>query len=183
MRVSQHLSRITHHWQRLSGLHRGLIIGLTAIVVVTVALVVAFFPRSEPPRARQYLAVKACLLTGPEGLADKKVAPVWAGMQKASLETRAKVQYLSVAGPATVANAAPFLGTLVTLDCDVMVAAGDLPVATVAEHAGRYADRRFIVVGPRSGRPNVTAVDVPDDQITAKIADLVTDLVNDEKKD
>jgi len=55
--------------------------------------------RGSAPRARQYLAFTACLLTGSRGLAGAKGAEAWAGMQAASLATRAKVEYLQALVP------------------------------------------------------------------------------------
>jgi hypothetical protein len=51
-------------------------------------------------------------------------APVWAGMQDASLATHAKVQYLQVTGEATVGNALPYLATLVQRRYAVVFGAG-----------------------------------------------------------
>lgn len=55
-------------------------------------------PEEPPSRAREYIEFQACLLTGAEGLSDPATQPVWAGMQEASRETRAKVSYLAVQG-------------------------------------------------------------------------------------
>ena len=66
-----------------------------ACAAVTGVLLVAHSSGSAPPRARQYLAFNACLLTGSRGLAGPQAAQAWAGMQDASLATRAKVEYLS----------------------------------------------------------------------------------------
>ena len=81
-----------------------------AAFVLVVALTWALWPASEPdppPRAREYLDYTACLLTGDRGIADPQAAPVWAGLQDASLATRAKVQYLAVTGPQTAENGVP----------------------------------------------------------------------------
>src|SRR5947207_16029154 len=87
---------------------------------------------AEPPRARQYLAFTACLLTGADGIAGADAAPVWAGMQDASAQTRAKVEYLSVSEPATKENAEPFLASLVSRQCDVVLVVGSAQVAAAS---------------------------------------------------
>jgi hypothetical protein len=109
-------------------------------------------------RARVYSAFSACLLTGPRGLADSQVTPVWAGLEDASLATRAKVSYLAVAGPATVGNAIPYLGSLVASHCDVIVAVGLTQAAAVRADSGRFPRVRFVEVGPAMARRNVTVV-------------------------
>ncbi|MCW2937740.1 MAG: hypothetical protein JWN00_725 [Actinomycetia bacterium] len=87
----------------------------SATAVASVLLVGALVATSggPAPRARQYLTFKACLLTDAQGITGKDAVPVWAGMQKASLETRARVQYLPAFGPTTVANAIPYLTSLI----------------------------------------------------------------------
>jgi hypothetical protein len=69
---------------------------------LAVGLAFAFTGGSAPApaaRARSYTDFQACLLAGDRGLADPAAAPLWAGMQQASLATHAKVSYLTVAGP------------------------------------------------------------------------------------
>lgn len=111
-----------------------------------------------PARARVYTDFSACLLTGPGGLADGQVAPVWAGMQDASLATRAKVSYLSVAAPATPGRAAPYLASLVLRHCDVILAVGAPETAAVDADSGRFPGTRFVTIGPGEPRRNVTVV-------------------------
>jgi hypothetical protein len=111
-----------------------------------------------PARARVYSAFSACLLTGPRGLADGQVAPVWAGMEEASLATRAKVSYLPVAGPATVGAATPYLGSLVLRRCNVIIAVGVPETAAVSAGSSRFPGTRFVTVGPGTARSNVTVV-------------------------
>jgi hypothetical protein len=108
------------------------------------------------PRTRQYLGFTAGLLTDGQGVAGQPAAEVWAGMQDASLATRAKVQFLPV--PAT-ADARPYLASLVQRQCAVVVAAGVGPIGAVAADAGRYPTVRFVTVGAASAIGNVTAVD------------------------
>lgn len=107
------------------------------------------------------------------GIADPAAAPTWAGMQHASLKTHAKVQYLSITGPATVANASPFLNTLIAFDCAVIVAAGDLPTKTVVAQAGAHTKQPFILIGASDGHPNVTSVATNDVDLSKKVSKLV----------
>jgi hypothetical protein len=127
-----------------------------------------------PVRARVYSAFSACLLTGPRGLADPQAMPVWAGLQDASLATRAKVTYLTVAGPATVGNAVPYLGSLVARHCDVIVAVGTTQTAAVRADSGRFRGVRFVEIGSAMARPNVTVVPArPAAAVRSRVASVV----------
>ncbi|HEX6500821.1 MAG TPA: hypothetical protein VF054_17590 [Micromonosporaceae bacterium] len=86
-------------------------------------------------------------------------AAVWAGMQDASLATHAKVQYLSVAGPQTADNAAPFLAGLAQGHCDLVFVAGEAPVAAVRSTAPTFPRVTFYVLGQTEPRSNVSIVD------------------------
>ena len=119
--------------RRLPG--RWVLFGVCAAVVVVVGtgLAVSGAPlpwspsggRVLPPtRARVYENVDACLLTGAQGLADPTAAQAWAGMEAASQATSARVSYLAVTGPATLAAAEPFAGSLLVQGCKVIVASG-----------------------------------------------------------
>lgn len=146
-----------------------------AVVLVGVGVVGwLVWPRPEPPRARQYLAFTACLLTDEQGITGAAAAPVWAGMQQASLATHAKVQYLPAAGPSTVDNVAPFLASLVQRHCGVIVAVGPAEVEAAQAAAGRAADAQFVLVGEASSTsgPHVTV-------ITSQSADRITVAVRD----
>jgi basic membrane lipoprotein Med (substrate-binding protein (PBP1-ABC) superfamily) len=133
-------------------------VGLVAVVVGLSAWLVCPAGPSVP-RTRQYLEFTACLLTDGQGVAGAVAASVWAGMQDASVTTRAKVQYLAVVGEASAANARPYLASLVQRRCGVLLAAGSAQVAAVAVDAPRYPSARFITVGGGPSAANVTVVD------------------------
>jgi hypothetical protein len=116
--------------------------------------------RALPPaRARVYENVDACLLTGPQGLADPSSAQAWAGLEDVSRATSARVSYLAVTGPATEAAAVPFAGSLLVRGCKVVVASGPAERAAALSEAGRFASVRFVVEGTAPGAPsNVTAL-------------------------
>jgi DNA-binding LacI/PurR family transcriptional regulator len=137
------------------------------------------WPDSGPdPRAREYRDSSACLLTGSAGVNDPAAAPVWTGMQAASLRTRGKVQYLEVDGPQTAAQAQTYLGTLLTSRCDVILAAGTAPVAAVAEIASRHPGVRFVIVGAGVEAGNVSVVDETDAAgISRTVEALVADVL------
>jgi basic membrane lipoprotein Med (substrate-binding protein (PBP1-ABC) superfamily) len=148
------------------------------VVLVLVGLGVwVLWPSAGPapqPRARQYLAFTACLLTDGRGIAGQRAAPAWAGMQDASLATRVKVQFLPAAGAATAADASAYLASLVQRHCDLIVAVGEAPVAAVAADAAKYPDARFIAVGGVASAPNVTAVGAASgSQVRERVAALV----------
>jgi hypothetical protein len=151
---------------RLPG--RWVLLGLcTAVAGVGVGLAVSGAPqpwssggRALPPaRARVYEDVDACLLTGSKGLADPSAAQAWAGMEDASLATSARVSYLAVTGPATVAQAEPFAGSLLVGGCKVVVASGAAERSAALAEAARFSSVRFVVTGAAAGTPpNVTAL-------------------------
>ena len=127
-----------------------------------------------PARARLYSASSACLLTGPRGLADRQVAPVWAGMEDASLVTRTKVSYLAVAGPGTLGDAMPYLGSLVVRHCDVIIAVGQPQTAAVNADSSRFPATRFVAVGSGAPRRNVTVVPAGSSgMVRSRVAGLV----------
>jgi hypothetical protein len=132
-------------------------------VVVAGVLVWALWPASQPeqPRARQYIDVNACLLTGPQGLADPQVTPVWQGMQDASLQTHARVSYLSATGPSTMDNVAPYLNGLLQRRCNIVLAVGSPQVAAVDLQAPKYPNVRFLVIGGHATGANITEVSGP----------------------
>jgi hypothetical protein len=151
---------------------------VVALGVVVAVLIQWIGPDSPPPRARPYLEFTACLLTDGQGLAGP-AAPVWAGMQDASLATHAKVQYLAVSGEATVGNALPYLTSLIQRRCAVVLAVGPAQVAAVGADASRYPRVRFVVVGGSGSGTNVTVVNgLSDVQLRDRIRLLLTDAVH-----
>jgi basic membrane lipoprotein Med (substrate-binding protein (PBP1-ABC) superfamily) len=119
-------------------------------------------PARPAPRARAYSSVKACLLTGAQGVAGSPATQVWAGMQDASLKTHAEVSYLAVSGPTTKANALPFLGSLLVEHCAVVVASGSAEQAAALADAAKFPAVRFVMAGAADDGPvggsNVSAV-------------------------
>ncbi len=165
---------------RLPGRWVWLTLGGAAVAGVALGLVVAGvrWPgpggRSLPPsRARVYENVDACLLTGARGVADPAAAQVWAGMQDASRATTARMSYLAVTGPATQAQAAPFLGSLLVSGCRVIVASGGAERAAVLAGAARFPGTRFVVTGPAAGPANVTALAFAASGLRAAVAAAV----------
>jgi hypothetical protein len=137
-----------------------LALACAVVAGVTVAVVISRSPGggTASTRARVYANVTACLLTGPAGVADPAVAPVWAGMEDASLSTHARVSYLPVTGPATTANALPFLGSLLVRGCKVVVAAGGPERAAVLADAKQFPAVKFVVFGAMNVPSNVTVL-------------------------
>ncbi len=148
--------------------------GAVGVVVIAIILVVAASGSKPQPRARQYLAFTACLLTDARGLAGSQAAQAWAGLEDASSATHAKVQYLQVTTGSTEAEAAPFLASLVARECKVVVAAGPAQVAAVAADAHRFPSVRFAVVGGTAADSNVTVVAGSGSAVRSAVASLVT---------
>ena len=164
---------------RLPGRRSWWLGGGAAALVLTAVSVWALWPADErpDPRSRVYTEASACLLTPARGVVDEAAAPVWAGMQQASLETSGKVSYLEVDGPQTAENASTFLATLVSGDCDLVLAAGAAPADAVVRSAGQFPRVKFVSVGATADRAlsNVTRIDetVPS-QITDRVGSLVS---------
>ena len=131
---------------------------IAAGLAVGLALTFAGGTPSPAASGRLYTNFQACLLTGERGLADPAAAPLWAGMEQASLVTHAKVSYLVVAGPQTTGNALPVLGSLLVRHCGVVLAAGQAERDAVAERARQYPSVKFAVVGGISTTPNMTVL-------------------------
>ncbi|GAA2332436.1 hypothetical protein [Dactylosporangium salmoneum] len=163
-------------WRRFTVVQRWLA-GVAVVLVVGIVLALVLWPdaKPEPPRERQYLEFTACLLTAKDGVRDPAAAPAWAAMQDASLQTRAKVQYLEVTGDQTVDNAVPFLNSLAQGKCALILAAGEVPVGAVAKGAGAFPAKQFVTVGAGASGPNVQAVDAstPHDEIVQIITKSV----------
>ncbi|HTU04867.1 MAG TPA: hypothetical protein VMG13_04875 [Trebonia sp.] len=166
---------------RLPGRWVWLTVGGAAVAGVAVGLVVSGvrLPWSSggrvlpPVRARVYENVDACLLTGAQGLADPAAAQVWAGMEDASRATTARVSYLAVTGPATEAEAAPFVGSLLVRGCRVIVTSGAPEQAAALADAGRFPATRFVVTSPATGPANVTALTFTTSGLRAAVAAAV----------
>lgn len=129
--------------------------GVAGLVLIGAGITVAIIaggPSPAPARARQYTAAQACLLTGSRGITSPQAAPVWAGMEDASLDTHAKVSYLPAYGPANSGNTARYASSLVQRHCDVILAVGTAPVQAIKRIAPRTPKTRFIVIG---GTPTI----------------------------
>jgi basic membrane lipoprotein Med (substrate-binding protein (PBP1-ABC) superfamily) len=160
---------------------RAIILGALAAVIVAIGATWLLWPSSPPPppRARQYLAFTACLLTGPQGIQAADAAPVWAGMQQASLATRAKVQYLSVTDPQTTENASAFLASLTQSRCNLVFATGDKPTAATRNDAAKYPSMAFYVISSGADTKNLTYIDsTAATDIQQRVRVIITKAVN-----
>lgn len=95
-------------------------------------------------------------------------------MHDASLATRAKVQFLAVAGPQTPDNAGTFLASLAQGGCDLVFAVGAAPVAA---GAARLPGIRFYVVGDGRGAGNVSVLDGDDPRVRGDVSRVITKAV------
>src|SRR5574342_1170852 len=145
-RVSRRVSGSISGWVegagRFARIRRWWLAGGAGAAALAVGLAWLLWPASAPSppasRERQYLEFTACLLTDAQGVTGPLAAPVWAGMQDASLATRAKVQFLAVAGPQTPHNAGLFATSLAQGGCRLVFAAGELPVSGVEDAAPHF---------------------------------------------
>ncbi len=117
---------------------------------------VAAFTGSPAVGERPYLSFTGCLLADADGINSQPAAAAWAGLQDAATATRMQAQYLAV--PASANGAAPYLASLVTQHCGLIVAAGSAQAAAVAGYASRFKTVRFVVVGGAASGANVTVV-------------------------
>jgi hypothetical protein len=148
-------------WGRLSVRARWLT-GITAVLAaggLAGGLVVTL---TGPPAVgeRPYLSFTGCLLTDSDGISGEPAAAAWAGLQDAAAATRMQAQYLAMpsSAPRTAGGAAPYLASLVTQHCGLIVAAGPAQAAAVAGYASRFRTLRFVVVGGAASGANVTVV-------------------------
>ncbi|WP_309226327.1 BMP family ABC transporter substrate-binding protein [Streptomyces lunaelactis] len=135
--------------------------GSAAVLVLGLVAVWLFLggEKSGPPdpRARQYKEFDACLLTDDKGiLAGTPAAPVWEGMQQASQDTRARVNYVPVMGEQSAENARPFFNSLMQRQCDVVLAVGTPQVEVTEAGAKQHPKVRFVVVDGAEKAGNVT---------------------------
>lgn len=140
-------------------------VGGAVVVVVGAVLAVVLWPSPSPApyrppaRARVYKAFTICLLTGPQGVAGAEAAPVWAGVEKASVATDDQAQFLAATGsPETVGSVTPYVNTLVQQQCGLVVAVGAPEIAAVESVAAANRNVRFLVVGGGSSAVNVQVV-------------------------
>jgi basic membrane lipoprotein Med (substrate-binding protein (PBP1-ABC) superfamily) len=130
-------------------------------VIALVVGVLAHAHKDEPaqakPRAQTFIDYTACLLTDSSGLTGPAAA-IWDGMHDASASTHARVQYLSLAGAQTAANAQPYLAGLAQSKCAVIYATGAGPSVAVKAVAGRFPHVRFAVLLPALTSGNVTSL-------------------------
>lgn len=151
-------------WPAASAWWRGLTVmarwlaGAAAVIAAggVVAGLLAAFSVPPPVGERPYLSFTGCLLTDAQGITGPQAAPAWAGLQDAAAATRMQAQYLAV--PASATNAGPYLASLVTQRCGLIVAAGPDQVAAVASEARQFSTVRFVVVGGSATGANVTRV-------------------------
>ncbi|MFF0277923.1 MULTISPECIES: type 1 periplasmic-binding domain-containing protein [unclassified Streptomyces] len=141
---------------------------LASVLVLVVGLVGAWlFAGSDRPgtppdtRARAYQDYDACLLTDEQGIVTgAPAAPVWEGMQAASLDKRIRVTFVPVMGGKSVENARPFLNGLVQRDCEIVVASGAPQVTAAEEAVEKNPKVRFVTVGTGAGAPHGNLVRV-----------------------
>lgn len=161
-----------------SGLRRPLWWTAGAAVAVAGVALVAWLQSSPdrelpPSRATEYKDFQACLLTGPQGLANPLVTPLWDGMHDASKTTRAKVSYLATDN----SDPAPFITTLLQRKCDVVITIEAAHNVAAAQLAPKHTDVRFAQVGGSSTAANVVALPADSAGQKAAVTQLISGLV------
>ncbi|GAA0568029.1 hypothetical protein GCM10010172_60300 [Paractinoplanes ferrugineus] len=133
--------------------------------------------RPDPPRQREYVDAKACLLTDEKGILSEPARTVWSAMKDASVQTLVRVQYLQVAGAQTAENAEPYLNTLTVARCGMIVAAGPAQIDAVVRNAEKHLDIQFVTVNGGGPAANVRALDAAApgklrEELRQRLADL-----------
>lgn len=148
--------------------------GLVAVVSAAVWLAWPSRAPKHETRARQYAHFTQCLLTDAAGVNSPAAQPVWAGMQQSSVKTAAKSQFLAIPAAAARYDAETYVNTLVARGCDVILAAGPVPVRVATEAAASSPARHFILVGdgPSAGNTIVVRSAKPS---AAAVANVLTD--------
>ncbi len=155
----------------------GAVLGV-AVLVLGVVLWLVWPEPARQPRERHYRSVTACLLTDDQGLRGAVAAAAWAGMQEASVADLTRVQYLSVAGPQTAADALAYFNSLGLQKCAVIVAVGEAPVAAMSQGADRFPDARLVAVGDQvpAGTRLVVLPATPLGQVTSAVRSVLAEL-------
>lgn len=133
----------------------------------------------EPPRQFEFVDATACLLSDEAGVTGAEAQPVWEAMQASSLAHHTRVQYLSVMGPQTTANARVHLTSLAGSRCNVIIAVGRTQTDAVTEAAAAFPEVRFLSVGASTSTGNVSSVRAdPVDELRAAIDRELGDLAS-----
>jgi basic membrane lipoprotein Med (substrate-binding protein (PBP1-ABC) superfamily) len=133
----------------------------------------------DPPRQREYLDAKACLLTDEKGILSEPAKTVWSSMKDASVKTLVRVQYLQVTGEQTAENSESYLNTLAMSRCGLIVAAGRAPVEAVTRNAGGNPDIEFITVNGEIAAGNVLNLDASaTEKLRKELQDRLEDLAD-----
>ncbi|MEW2314964.1 BMP family ABC transporter substrate-binding protein [Streptomyces bauhiniae] len=160
--------------------------GAVVLVAAAVGVGVHLAGRQDGPpdtRARQYKEFDACLLTGDKGIAQgTDAASAWQGMQRASLETRARINYVPVTGAQSEANTQPFLNSLMQRHCGVLIAVGTPQARVAHEAAANHPEVRFVLVDGASsaadGKAGNVTVAKPGDALPETVADVIKGAVD-----
>jgi hypothetical protein len=162
-------------WRARSGRARLLLLGGPGLVAVAVVvLLVVTLTWGTTPRARQYIAFTACLLTDSHGLAARPAEQAWSGMEKASLATRAQVEYLPVMSGSTPAAAMPYLASLLQRHCKVVIASGPAQVAALVSERARPAGVRLVAMGSVPARSGIMTVPASGSGVAPAVDQVIT---------
>lgn len=167
---------VMHGWRRRQRILVAVGVGTVAAIAASAVIWLLQPPTdADPVRERRYRDATACLLTDDKGLTGEPTAATWAGMQDASTATLVKIQYLSVSGPQTPANALTYFNSLASQSCTVLIAVGEIPVAGMTAGRSRFPATRYAAVGHDPADPTVTLIDAaPEEATRTAIRELVT---------
>lgn len=79
-------------------------------------------------------------------------------MQQSSAETTARSQFLAIPATAAKGEAAVYANTLMARGCDVIVAAGAVPVRAAAVAATSTPAKHFVLIGDAAPAANTVVV-------------------------
>ena len=148
-----------------------------AVAAIIVAVAVLWPSRppavsADPPTAqRSFANWRACLVTGPGGLADSAVGPAWSGLKDASAKTGVQVTYLAATDDSTAGSAASYVASLAGANCGIVLAVGAPQTAGVALVATEFPKQRFIDIGSGTKASNITVLsEMSSAQVRATVA-------------
>ena len=144
-----------------------------AVAVLAVGTWLLWPESHDEPRQRTYREYTACLLTDDGDPNGPNAGPIWAGMQKASLDTHAQAQFLRVTEPLTPDNAKSTLASMTQGRCNLVFAAGDASVTAVRADAAKYSGVHFYLLGGGTDTANLTHIPASADKVTDAVAQAV----------
>jgi basic membrane lipoprotein Med (substrate-binding protein (PBP1-ABC) superfamily) len=105
-------------------------------------------PINTVARERTLSPISACLLTDAGGVGRKPAADVWAGLQDAAADAKARATFLPLLGAGSPADQ---VNAMIAQGCNLIAAVGNKPQTAVQNAAGANPGVHFVVAGSTAG--------------------------------